>query len=252
MRRAGSQQRDIVPLRLPDGRDIELLRVRDPRARRLRLLVSERGPRLTVPPGASAQEAQKFLDQHLHWLADQLTVDPHAAAPPGTLVPGESGHVTLRGQRLEVDWRASHWLHVTLAQDRLVISRPDNTRPEQIHRALGEFYLAEARADVGRWLPRYLDGLPRPPRIWRIRPLASLWGSLSSSGAMSLDLALVLAPSAAFEYVLVHELCHLIQPNHSPAFWREVELRFPDWRNQRRWLRTEGMPVKRELRRLLG
>lgn len=68
---------------------------------------------------------------------------------------------------------------------------------------------------------------------------------------MSLDLALILAPPAAFEYVLVHELCHLIQPNHSAAFWQEVELRLPDWRTQRRWLREDGMQVKRELRRLL-
>lgn len=252
MRRTRPQQRDTVPLRLPDGRDIELLRVIDPRARRLRLLVSERGPRLTIPPAASASEAQRFLDQHLHWLADQLAQDPHAQVPATPLVPGQPGHASLRGERLDVEWRQARLLRVTQDTGRLVIDTPPMLRPGAIGRALREFYLTQARADVGRWLPRYLPDLPRPPREWKIRPLASLWGSLSAAGVMSLDLALVLAPPAAFQYVLVHELCHLIQPNHSPAFWHEVERRFPDWRTQRRWLRGDGMEIKRELRRLLG
>jgi predicted metal-dependent hydrolase len=69
---------------------------------------------------------------------------------------------------------------------------------------------------------------------------------------VSLDLALVLAPPAAFEYVLVHELCHLLQRNHGPRFWREVEARAPDWRVQRTYLRGEGMGLKSQLRVLLG
>jgi predicted metal-dependent hydrolase len=52
--------------------------------------------------------------------------------------------------------------------------------------------------------------------------------------------------------VLVHELCHLLHGNHSPAFWAAVEDRFPDWRAQRTWLRDEGSTIKAELRRLLG
>ncbi len=245
------QQRDTLPVRLPDGRDIEILRVIDPRARRLRLLVSERGPRLTIPPAASTSDAQRFLAQHLHWLADQLAQDPHACVTNAPLSPGEAAHVLLRGARLEVEWQRARWLRVTQQDDRLVIEIPPVLRPGAIGLALREFYLSQARADVGRWLPHHLASLPRPPREWKIRPLASLWGSLSSSGSMSLDLALILAPPAAFEYVLVHELCHLIQPNHSAAFWQEVELRLPDWRTQRRWLREDGMQVKRELRRLL-
>ena len=65
---------------------------------------------------------------------------------------------------------------------------------------------------------------------------------------MRLDLALVLAPPAAFEYVLVHELCHLLQPNHSPAFWAEVAQRCPDWSTQRDLLRARGRPLKAALR----
>ena len=71
-------------------------------------------------------------------------------------------------------------------------------------------------------------------------------------GTMALDLALPLARPAAFEYVLVHELCHLLQANHSPRFWREVEARFPDWRREREYLRGEGRTLKARLRGLLA
>ncbi len=246
------QQRDILSLRLPDGREIELLRVVDPRARHLRLLVAGSGPRLTIPPAASAAEARVFLERHLDWLADQLAEDPHAVTDAASPQPGRPGTVLLRGRVIALEWRAAPWLQVAQETDRLVIGMPAAVRPETVRQALGEFLLAEARADVGRWLPRHLASLPRSPRQWRIRPLSSLWGSLSPSGALSLDLALVLAPPAAFEYVLVHELCHLLQANHSAAFWREVERRFPRWRAQRDWLREEGSSVKSELRRLLG
>ncbi len=252
MPRARPQQRDTLAVRLPDGREVDVLRVVDPRARHLRLLVSARGPRLTLPSGVPAHEAQRFLDRHLDWLADQLVEDPGAPASCLALVPGEAAQVPLRGRMLHAEWRHGHWLGVVQEGERLVIGLPAGAPPAALQRALREFFLSQARADVGRWLPRYLPDLPRAPRLWRIRPLASLWGSMSAQGTLSLDLALALAPSEAFHYVLVHELCHLIQPNHSPAFWHEVERRFPEWRAQRRYLREEGMALKQALRALLG
>jgi predicted metal-dependent hydrolase len=249
--RVRPQQRDTLAVRLPDGREVSVLRVVDPRARHLRLLMAARGPRLTVPAGAPLHEAQRFLERNLGWLADQLAEDPEMIAPPAALVPGEPGRVPLRGQWLDLDWRASRWLRVAQEGERLVIDLPPTAQPAVIRRALREFHLSQARADIGRWLPRYLPDLPRAPRLWRIRPLASLWGSMSASGTLSLDLALVLGPPEAFHYVLVHELCHLIQPNHSPAFWREVEHRFPGWHAQRRYLREDGLALKGMLRTLL-
>ncbi len=75
---------------------------------------------------------------------------------------------------------------------------------------------------------------------------------MSPDGNVVLDLSLVLAPPSAFEYVLVHELCHLIHANHSRAFWREVEIRWPAWRAEREYFRSDGRQLKAELRALLG
>jgi predicted metal-dependent hydrolase len=117
---------------------------------------------------------------------------------------------------------------------------------------LREFYEAEARADIGRWLPRYLPALPRAPARIRLKVMSSQWGSLSADGSLALDLALVLGRPSAFEYVLVHELCHLVHANHSPAFWREVEARFPAWPDERAYFHAEGRRLKASLRALLA
>ncbi|HRN63111.1 MAG TPA: DUF45 domain-containing protein, partial [Luteimonas sp.] len=94
--------------------------------------------------------------------------------------------------------------------------------------------------------------LPRPPSRIRLRVLSSQWGSLAPDGTLSLDLALVLGRPSAFEYVLVHELCHLIRADHSRAFWREVEARCPDWRAARDYFRDDGRRLKADLHALLA
>lgn len=73
-----------------------------------------------------------------------------------------------------------------------------------------------------------------------IRDQRTRWGSCSTRGTLSFNWRLVLAPFEVLDYVVVHELCHLRQPNHSRRFWRLVETRRPDWRVQRDWLNEHG------------
>jgi predicted metal-dependent hydrolase len=73
-----------------------------------------------------------------------------------------------------------------------------------------------------------------------IRDQRSRGGSCSTRGTLSFNWRLVLAPFDVLDYVVVHELCHLREPNHSRKFWRLVESRRPDWRRHRHWLHEHG------------
>ena len=74
----------------------------------------------------------------------------------------------------------------------------------------------------------------------QIRDQRTRWGSCSASGNLSFNWRLVLAPFEVLDYVVVHEVCHLREPNHSRRFWRLVETRRPDWRDQKAWLTEHG------------
>ena len=74
----------------------------------------------------------------------------------------------------------------------------------------------------------------------KVRRMVSRWGVCSPARRqVTFALALYDMPPAAQEYVVVHELCHLLQPDHSPAFWAEVERRMPDWKARRALLRQD-------------
>lgn len=74
----------------------------------------------------------------------------------------------------------------------------------------------------------------------RIADQKTRWGSCSSTGTISYNWHLVLLPDAILDYVVVHELCHLRQMNHSKDFWNLVESILPDYRSRRKWLKEDG------------
>lgn len=225
---------DVLPLRW----------VLEPRARRLRLIVQDDAIRLTVPPGVAESTARHFVASHEAWLVAHWRRRPTPVEQPRWCFGGQS-QLHLAGDTLDLQWREARFCRLLSHEAGACFEAPPTASAAALQRAMREFYLAQARSAVARWLPRHLSSLPRAPTAIRLRPLRSLWGSLSPNDAVSLDLALVMAPPEAFEYVLVHELCHLLQRNHGPRFWSEVSARCPGWMAQRRWLRSpEGLGLK--------
>jgi predicted metal-dependent hydrolase len=76
-----------------------------------------------------------------------------------------------------------------------------------------------------------------------LRDQRSRWGSCSSKGTLSFNWRLVLAPHDVLDYVVVHEICHLVELNHSPRFWRLVAKRRPDYADAKRWLDEHGWEI---------
>ncbi len=73
-----------------------------------------------------------------------------------------------------------------------------------------------------------------------IRSQRTRWGSCSAKGNLNFNCLLMLVPEEIMDYVVVHELCHLIELNHSAAFWAEVERVLPDYKERRKWLKQNG------------
>ncbi|MBB6188887.1 YgjP-like metallopeptidase domain-containing protein [Rhodanobacter sp. MP7CTX1] len=245
---------DWLELATISGNTIMVLKAAHPRARRLRLTVTAKGARVSYPQGTHPAQVNAFLRSHAEWLEQKLDELNLILKPLPPLRVGYSTDIPLRGETVTLDWAEGPYPRIEPGDVglTLVIPRP-HSRALPIARGLLASHLeAMMRRDVSRWLAGYVPQLGLAPTALKIRPMKSLWGSLDTRDRINLDLALALAPPAALRYVLVHELCHLKVRSHAPRFWAQVENLFPDWREQRDWLRLNGATLKAELDRLVG
>lgn len=245
---------DWLELATPTGGTVKVFKAAHPRARRLRLTVTARGARLSYPSGTHPARVFAFLRQNVDWLESKLEEMRLDAIEVPPLKVGQPTQMPLRGEMLRLAWGEAAYPRVeqrgrTL---RLMIPRPHTRALPIAHGLLAAFLEDSMRADLSRWIARYVPRLGLAPSAVRVRPMKSLWGSLDTRDRINLDLALALAPPDALRYVLVHELCHLKVRNHSPAFWLRVAGLCPDYQTQRDWLRENGAMLKAQMDRLIA
>lgn len=219
-------------------------------AKRLKLLMTSDGPRLTLPARATERAARAFVAEHQAWLWAQWQKHNARCAPELQL--SQPLDLPWLGQQLPVYWRTDRVLAVFHESEHWRIHVSARSSVRQLQSALKHEYSRLGHAWFTTRMQRYLADLPSAPSVIRVKPLRTLWGSLAANNAMNLDSALLFAPEPVAEYVLVHELCHILQRNHSPKFWNEVERRCPNWRSHRDYLSAHGATIKAEARRLLG
>lgn len=129
---------------------------------------------------------------------------------------------------------------VQLAGDTLVLACPQSAQREDRRAAVVAWYRWQAKA----YLPQRTRQLAQEHDFsygqLRIKHQKTRWGSCSAQGNLNLNLRLMMAPDRAIDYVILHELCHLRELNHSAAFWRLVAERCPDYQHWRAWLNENG------------
>jgi predicted metal-dependent hydrolase len=211
---------------------IEFVRMR--RARRYVLRVRPDGTlRVTVPRGGSRREAEAFVTENLKWIErERRRVDAEHA--PVEWHPGS--RILLRGEfvTIGIERRASSFV-VVYGERQIETDRVGNLR------ALIESDLRQlARVELIPRLHELATKHALAVGAVTIRNQRSRWGSCARNGNIALNFRLVQMPRAVCEYVLIHELMHIRQQNHSRRFWRLVEAAFPAFREAERWLRTTG------------
>lgn len=222
---------------LPGSPPVEVHLKRSARARRFSLRVSRLDGKVTLsmPARAREGEALAFLKGNEGWLRQTLSEMPGPVPQgvgPGLVIPVEGSELVLtagtgRGVRVEADRllvpgdpvtmgpRVAAWLKV-LARDRLAAAST-----------------------------RYADMVGRRYASLAIRDTRSRWGSCSPDGRLMYSWRLIMAPPPVLDYVAAHEVAHLVEMNHSPAYWKVVTGICPDWKVHRNWLKTHGSGLHR-------
>ena len=212
------------------------------RSRRLRISISDDGVTLVLPVGYPEREGEKFLAGNMDWVMQQLerrqklaTKNAHSRLPKDIfLLRGSAVRVEIR----EEPGRISR-ARVEEKGDRVYLYLPagkSSAAPVVLERWLRELARAEIEAGVAQQARR----MRLSPKAVTIRDQKTRWGSCSSRGTLSFNWRLIMVPPTVMEYVIIHELAHMKEPNHSADFWQVVAAYYPAHKEARAWLRKNA------------
>ena len=219
-----------------EARRVQLHLVRHRRARRYILrLLPDGSARVTIPRGGSVVEARRFAGKHAAWLERQLLRQAAQPAVSRQWVPGTN--ILFRGEpvRLEIGGDGDTKL-VRFAEEVVRVRAVETDLRPAVERHLRRLAARELPARVLELSARHQLTVRRIT----IRSQRSRWGSCSRRGTISLNWRLVQAPVFVRDYLVLHELAHLREMNHSPRFWREVARLCPNFAEAERWLKEHA------------
>lgn len=203
---------------------------RSDRARRVRVTVHPEGEvEVVLPRRAREREAAAAVAELRPWIERRLAeavVLRERIAARGATVPylGAALELVTEPGRTRVHRRGDA-LHVPAGDPRPALER---------------WYRRSARSEIAPRLDEAVGAIGAEYASLRIANQRTRWGSCSSTGAMSFNWRLLLAPEDVLDYVVWHEACHLRHLDHSPRFWALLERHRPGYREPKRWLRRHG------------
>jgi predicted metal-dependent hydrolase len=224
------------------GREITYHLRRSARARNARLEIGA-DSRLTVvvPKNSSLREVDALLQQKRRWIQRTLSRMSKSASCPaktalkeGDLVPYLGRKYTLVVDRMGIPLYTSS--AVELNSTSIVVALPDGSDDH-----LGDVLANWLRQKAKSRIPQYVEASAEKHSLGygqiSVRDQRTRWGSCSHKGNLSFNWRLIMAPPGVVNYIVAHELAHLVEMNHSKRFWKTVEAWCPDYQRHKRWLK---------------
>ena len=209
-----------------------------------------RSVRLTIQPGAGLiatvpfrqplDELRRFLRRHEQWVLSQLKrLQRQAATVPRRWPYGET--LPYRGEEHRVVLRTpAPASRVECCEDRTLLVHLRRATLVGAKRALTRWYRQEASREVLRQTTRLAEAFGISVRRVAVRDQRRRWGSCSATGYLNFNFRLIMTPPSVMEYVIIHELMHRRELNHSQRFWQLVAAHCPTYRDARAWLKRHG------------
>ena len=212
---------------LPDGRSIEFAIRYSTRTRSARLRVGAReGLVVVVPAGLQRERVNQLVTSKRDWIASKLA-DIEAVRhliPKVAPARPQAFDLPALAESWRVEYREMRRASVGAKTDqpgRIVVFGAVND-VDACHAALRRWLARRAAEALPPWLVRVAAQCGQQPAAVAIKNQRTRWGSCAASGRISLNCKLLFLPRELVRYVMVHELCHLVEPNHSHRFWAQV------------------------------
>ncbi len=212
---------------------------RSPRRRSIGFRIDPAGLTVSVPARLPQQQWEKALIQKSAWILSRLDQMRRHAAPPFVWQSGQM--LPFLGSPVELAVEHGHARTAPLlAEGVLSVFSPHPHDPAAWTNKVLKWYRREALAFFQNRITVYARQLGVEVSRLNLSNARTRWGSCTSKGDIRLNWRLIKAPPPVIDYVVAHELAHLIELNHSPAFWQTVSQLCPDHRELRAYLKTHG------------
>lgn len=223
--------------------DLPLVILRTNRKKTVSIEVTPANVKVSAPKRLSNQVITDFITERSKWIEKNVRLQleqPKQRAriwSDGEIFAylGQDYPLRIKREiRVLVDIDDGH-LNVVIPRD-----TPKIEEKQTVKALIVDWYKQKASETLVARSFAYSKLLKVEPASIRIKEYKSQWGSCSVSGVISYDWRIIMAPSEVVDYLVVHELAHLLEHNHSSRYWRHVETIIPDFRDQQAWLKLNA------------
>ena len=212
--------------------------LRQTQRRSLELRVTNEGVKVFAPRGISLKAVDDFVRQRAPWAREtQAQLKAYQQARLAQHPIAQDAPILVQGRLLRLCLVEKGHAPSGVSGDTLTVALTPGEDPRQ---AVRELLIQMARQQIARRLDHYIPLAGRAPGAVTIREQRTRWGSCSNLGNLNFNWKLIMAPPEALDYVVIHELCHLHELNHSRRFWDRVAAIQPDYAEWIKWLKENG------------
>lgn len=223
-----------------DGQEIPYLLKRSPKRRTIGLSIDHRGLTVSAPQRAAVGHLEQILQERSGWLFDKLREWQERQPASFNCADGETLLFLGSELVLRLVEGGSRTQPLLLEDDTLMVTVSNAGDAVAVRRKLEQWYRAEAHRHFVQRLEHYASCMGLTVRNVALSGARTRWGSCNSRGDIRLSWRLIQAPISQIDYVVVHELAHIRELNHSPRFWAIVEETLPHYAAAQRALKVGG------------
>ena len=194
---------------------------------------------LASPPEVPIETLEKIVNEKRYWIYSKLLKKESLNPPVGVkeYVCGERFYYLGRSYRLKLVDGVKRQPPLKFYQSRFELHREEQLRGRE---CFVKWYGDRLRPILHTHIPAFVNRIGAFPRSVQVRELGYRWGSCGHKGDLYFHWRVAMLPRTMIEYVVVHEMVHLIEPHHTNAFWDRVERVVSDWCDRKRWLAENG------------
>lgn len=219
---------------------------RSPKRRKLAIVV-ERDASVVVhaPTDTSIEKIEKIVQSKRQWIYNKIHYSPKYQPlphPPGKeLINGEVALYLGRNYRIELTDDPDTGVRFN---NKFFVSRQQTAKRKQI---LSEWYILKAKEKILPRVGHHARNLGVTYAKAKIMDTRYRWGSCTPQDNININWRLIKAPMFVIDYVIVHELAHLLEANHTPRFWNIIRAQLPTADKAKQWLRENGQLLEEEI-----